>query len=121
MDWYPERFDEDGVRVCSMADALQLVGDRWSLHVVREIGSGVRRFEAIQRHTGAPREMLTARLRKLERTGVITRTAYSQRPPRFEYELTPAGEELIPVMAALFAWGRKYATPRLREAERQRG
>ena len=94
-----------------MADALALVGDRWSLHVVREIGMGVARFDAIQRRTGAPREMLAARLRKLESTGVITRTPYSERPPRFEYALTAAGEELIPAMSALFAWGERHATP----------
>jgi len=95
-----------------MADALLVVGDRWSLHVVREIGSGVRRFDLIQRHTGAPREMLTSRLRKLESAGIITRAPYSQRPLRFEYSLTQAGEELIPVMAALYAWGDRHATPK---------
>jgi DNA-binding HxlR family transcriptional regulator len=96
-----------------MADALALVGDRWTLHVVREVGMGVRRFDAIQRRTGAPREMLASRLRKLESTGVITRTPYCDRPPRFEYALTTVGEELIPVMAALFSWGERHATPRL--------
>jgi DNA-binding HxlR family transcriptional regulator len=100
-----------------MADALVLVGDRWSLHVVREIGMGVRRFDAIQRRTGAPREMLASRLRKLESTGVITRAPYSERPLRFEYALTAAGEELIPVMAALQAWGEKHATPRSAEEQ----
>ncbi len=112
MDWDTERFREDGTRLCSMADALLVVGDRWSLHVVREIGSGVRRFDEIQRRTGAPREMLTSRLRKLESSGVITRTPYSQRPLRHEYVLTAAGEDLIPVMAALYAWGEKHATPK---------
>lgn len=105
-----ERLREDGTRVCSMADALVLVGDRWSLYVVREIGAGVHRFEGIQRRTGAPREMLTARLRKLESVGVITRDQYSQRPPRFEYALTTAGEDLIPVMDALYAWGQQHAS-----------
>ena len=102
-----------------MADALVLVGERWSLHVVREIGNGVGRFDVIQRRTGAPREMLTARLRKLESVGVISRAPYSQRPLRYEYSLTAAGEELIPVMAALYSWGEKYATPRLVEHEPQ--
>ena len=111
--WDLERFRDDGTRVCSMADALQLIGDRWSLHVVRELGSGIRRFDEIQRRTGAPREMLTSRLRKLESTGVITRVPYSRRPLRYEYALTAAGEELIPVMAALYAWGEKHATPKL--------
>ena len=111
MIWDGDRLHEDGTRVCSMADALAVVGDRWSLHVVREIGMGVRRFDAIQRRTGAPREMLTSRLRKLESAGVILRSAYSERPPRFEYALSAAGEELRPVMAALYAWGERHATP----------
>ena len=113
MAWDPEHLREDGTRVCSMADALALVGDRWSLHVVREVGMGVRRFDAIQRRTGAPRQVLTARLRKLEAVGVITRTPYSERPPRFEYALTASGEELVPVMAALYAWGEGHASPEL--------
>lgn len=117
MAWDVEHLREDGTRVCSMADALVLIGDRWSLHVVREIGMGVRRFDAIQRRTGAPREMLASRLRKLESLDVITRTPYSERPPRFEYGLTSAGEELIPAMAALYAWGERHATPRLSEEQ----
>ncbi len=112
MTWGPERLREDGTRVCSMADALALVGDRWSFHVIREIGMGVRRFDAIQRRTGAPREVLASRLRKLEGAGVVTRAPYSERPPRFEYALSAAGEELIPVMAALHEWGERHATPR---------
>ncbi len=80
---------------------------------LREIGSGVCRFDAIQQSTGAPREMLTARLRELESTGVITRNPYSRRPPRHEYALTAAGEELVPVMAALYDRGEKHATPTL--------
>ncbi len=93
-----------------MADALALVGDRWSLHVVREIAMGVQRFDAIQLRTGAPREMLTSRLRKLESAGVLTRSRYSDRPPRYEYALTASGEELLPVMASLYAWGAAHAT-----------
>ena len=57
--------------------------------------------------------MLTARLRKLEQLQVLTRVRYSERPPRFEYELTEAGTELLPVLAALFTWGEKHATPRM--------
>lgn len=96
-----------------MADALGIVGDRWSFQIIREIALGVRRFDAIQRHTGAPRQILTARLRKLEQLQVLTRVPYAERPPRFEYELTEAGSELLPVLAGLFAWGEKHATPRL--------
>lgn len=106
-----QNFEKDGTRVCSMADALTLVGERWSLHVVREIAMGVQRFDAIQRRTGAPREMLTSRLRKLEAAGVLTRSRYSDRPPRYEYALTTSGQELLPVMAGLYAWGAAHATP----------
>jgi DNA-binding HxlR family transcriptional regulator len=102
----------DGTRECPIADAVELVGDRWSLLVIREIGFGVRRFTEIQRNTGAPREMLTARLRKLEDSGVITRQQYSEHPPRYDYTLTEAGQALVPVLRSLRQWGEKYAPSR---------
>jgi DNA-binding HxlR family transcriptional regulator len=102
----------DGTRECPIADAVELVGDRWSLLVIREIGFGVRRFTEIQRNTGAPREMLTARLRKLEDSGVITRQQYSVHPPRYDYTLTEAGQALVPVLRSLRQWGEKYAPSR---------
>lgn len=101
----------NGPRVCSIADALELVGDRWSLLVLREIGFGVRRFSDILRNTGAPRETLTVRLRKLEDAGVIDRRRYSAHPPRDEYTLTDAGEALGPVLRSLREWGERYAAP----------
>jgi DNA-binding HxlR family transcriptional regulator len=102
----------DGTRECPIADALELVGDRWSLLVIREIGFGVRRFTDIQRHTGAPREMLTARLRKLEQAGLIARQPYSEHPPRYDYVLTGPGEELLDVLRSLRRWGERYAPSR---------
>jgi DNA-binding HxlR family transcriptional regulator len=99
----------EGVRPCPIADALDLVGDRWSLLVLREIGFGVRRFNDIQRHTGAPRDRIADRLRKLEEVGVIGRQPYHEHPPRHEYVLTESGEALAPVLAALGDWGRQYA------------
>ena len=99
----------DGVRPCPIADALELVGDRWSLLVLREISFGVRRFNDIQRHTGAPRDRIVDRLRKLEETGVIARERYSEHPPRHEYVLTEAGAALAPVLTALGDWGRAHA------------
>jgi DNA-binding HxlR family transcriptional regulator len=102
----------DGTRECPIADAVELIGDRWSLLVIREIGFGVRRFTEIQRNTGAPREMLTARLRKLEDSGVITRQQYRERPPRYDYTLTEAGQALLPVLGSLRQWGEKYAPSR---------
>jgi DNA-binding HxlR family transcriptional regulator len=102
----------DGTRECPIADAVELIGDRWSLLVIREIGFGVRRFTEIQRNTGAPREMLTARLRKLEESGVITRQQYSEHPPRYDYTLTEAGLALVPVLRSLRQWGERYAPSR---------
>jgi len=101
----------DGPRVCSIADALELVGDRWSLLVLRELGFGVRRFNDIRQNTGAPRETLSARLRKLEDAGVIARRRYSEHPPRDEYVLTEAGLAITPVLRSLREWGEQFATP----------
>jgi DNA-binding HxlR family transcriptional regulator len=93
-------------RICSIADALQLVGERWSLLVIREIGLGARRFNDIRDNTGAPRETLTVRLRKLEDAGVITRRRYLGHPPRDEYLLTEAGEALVPILRLRHLRGR---------------
>ena len=98
-------------RVCSIADALEVVGERWSLLVLRELGFGVHRFKDIQVNTGAPRETLALRLRTLEESGVIERRRYCDRPPRNEYELTAAGRDITAVLTALRNWGERHATP----------
>lgn len=105
-----EPTDLGGPRVCSIADALQVVGERWSLLVVRELGSGVRRFKDIQINTGVPRETLAVRLRKLEGEGIIERRRYCEHPPRDEYWLTDAGLSLFPVLDALRSWGERHVT-----------
>ena len=98
-------------RICSIADALDVVGERWSLLVLRELAFGVHRFQDIQVNTGAPRETLALRLRKLEETGIIERRRYSDHPPRDEYLLTAAGRDLTPVLTALREWGERHVTP----------
>jgi len=96
-----------------MAAALDVIGEKWSLLVVRELSLGVHRFDAIARNTGAPRDILTARLRSLEAAGVLERRLYQERPERFEYRLTPAGKELRPILLALAEWGvRNTSQPR---------
>lgn len=95
-------------RPCPAAATLQIVGERWSLLVVRELLFGVHRFDPIARNTGAPRDRLTARLRSLEETGIVERRTYQQRPPRHEYHLTEAGRDLAPVVFALFGWGDRW-------------
>jgi DNA-binding HxlR family transcriptional regulator len=101
--------------VCGIADALGLVGERWALLVLREIGFGVRRFGEIRVNTGAPRETLATRLRELEAAALIERRRYRERPPRDEYLLTEAGRAIEPVLRTLREWGERYA-PRSRPA-----
>jgi DNA-binding HxlR family transcriptional regulator len=96
-------------RPCSVADALTVIGEKWSLLVIREISLGNFRFDAIARNTGAPRDVLTARLRSLESAGVVEKRQYQDRPPRFEYHLTQAGRELRPVLLGLGQWGQRWA------------
>jgi DNA-binding HxlR family transcriptional regulator len=98
-------------RVCSITDALSIVGDRYALLVAREIRYGRTRFQQIAAGTGAPRDVLTARLRKLEEAGVVERRQYSERPPRHEYVLTDAGNELHFILLALKEWGDRHCNP----------
>jgi DNA-binding HxlR family transcriptional regulator len=95
-------------RVCSVARTLEVIGEKWSLLALREVFFGVRRFDAIQRNTGAPRDILTVRLRKLVAEGLLERRQYQQRPARFEYHLTPAGQDLQSVLLTLMQWGDRY-------------
>ncbi|NDV06220.1 helix-turn-helix transcriptional regulator [Rhodococcus sp. IEGM 248] len=96
-------------RPCAIAATMELIGDRWSMLVIRELSYGVHRFDRIAGYIGVSRDILTARLRKLEEVGVIERRQYSEHPPRFEYHLTPAGEDLRPLLLSLFQWGSKWA------------
>ena len=98
-----------GVRPCTLAAALEIVGEKWSLLALRELAYGVHRFARIVGYTGAPRDVLTDRLRKLEAAGIIERRLYSEHPPRYEYHLTQAGHELFPAMISLLTWGDKWA------------
>ncbi|MEV4019883.1 helix-turn-helix domain-containing protein [Nonomuraea angiospora] len=97
-------------RECSIANALAVVGERWSLLAMREVLLGVRRFDQIARNTGASRDILTARLRKLEEVGLLERELYASHPPRYEYVLTEAGRALHSVLLSLMDWGDRYVT-----------
>ena len=99
-------------RRCSIAGALDVVGDRWALLVVREVSLGAHRFSEIVRGTGAPRDRLTARLNALVEAGVLERRQYSDAPPRSDYHLTQAGWELLPVLQALLQWGDRWVAKR---------
>jgi DNA-binding HxlR family transcriptional regulator len=98
-------------RVCSITDALALVGERYSLLIVREIRYGRTRFTQLLNGTGAPRDVLARRLRELEEAGIVERCLYSERPPRYEYVLTEAGNELHPILLSLKEWGDRHCNP----------
>lgn len=97
------------VRPCTMAAALDLIGEKWSLLALRELGYGVNRFNQIAAYTGASRDILADRLRKLEASGLVEKRPYSEHPPRHEYHLTQAGRELFPVTISMLTWGEKWA------------
>jgi DNA-binding HxlR family transcriptional regulator len=97
-------------RTCSIANALEVIGERWTLLALREVFLGVRRFDQIAQNTGASRDILATRLRKLVDAGVLTKEQYEEHPPRFEYVLTPEGEELHRVMLMLMDWGDRNVT-----------
>jgi DNA-binding HxlR family transcriptional regulator len=99
-------------RPCTIAAALSVLGEKWSLLVVREIALDVHRFAEIARNTGAPRDILTSRLRRLETEGVLEKRLYQEHPPRYEYHLTEAGDELRPILLSLAQWGERW-TPRV--------
>jgi DNA-binding HxlR family transcriptional regulator len=105
------RWRELGDQECSVARTVSVIGDRWTLLVLRECFLRVRRFEAFQDRLGIPRPLLAARLRKLVEAGVLAKVAYQQRPTRYEYRLTPMGLDLHPVLMAIVHWGDVHMAP----------
>jgi DNA-binding HxlR family transcriptional regulator len=96
-------------QTCSIAGALEVVGERWSLLVVRNVFLGLRRFDEIQANLGIARNVLQSRLTKLVDEGVLERRPYQERPARHEYRLTEKGLDLWPTVVALMQWGDRYA------------
>ncbi|MFB7914853.1 winged helix-turn-helix transcriptional regulator [Streptomyces sp. NPDC056061] len=90
---------------CAIAQALDVVGDWWTLLIVRDAARGVHRFDALQAELGVSRKVLTERLRLLVDADVLSREPYQDRPPRYEYRLTRRGRALLPVLIALQDWG----------------
>jgi DNA-binding HxlR family transcriptional regulator len=102
------RWKELGGESCPVARGLSVVGDRWTMLVLRDCFHGVRRFEEFQRRLGVTRHVLADRLRKLEEAGVLERRLYQERPPRHEYRLTEKGLALHPVLVTLVAWAERW-------------
>jgi DNA-binding HxlR family transcriptional regulator len=98
-------------QACSIAGALELVGERWSLLVLRDIFIGIHRFDELQGGLGIARNVLRDRLNLLVDEGVLEKRRYQERPERFEYHLTEKGRDLWPIIHALMSWGDKHSPP----------
>jgi DNA-binding HxlR family transcriptional regulator len=107
-------------QVCSIARTLEVVGDRWTLLVVRDVGLGVRRFDELQASLGVATNVLTDRLSRLVAEGVLERVRYNERPERFEYRLTQKGRELSVALLALMQWGDRYLSDKPPKIARRR-
>jgi len=94
---------------CSVARTLEVVGERWTMLILREAFAGVRRFDDFQRDLGIARNVLQTRLSRLVDEGILERVPYQERPVRHEYRLTEKGLDLWPILIAMLAWGDKYA------------
>jgi len=101
---------------CSIARALEIVGERWTLLILRDVFLGLHRFDQLQESLGIARNVLTDRLNRLVDEGVLERVLYSERPERYEYQLTKKGLDLNVALTALRQWGDEYLSdkpPRL--------
>ena len=104
----PKQYDQ----ACPVAKALELVGDRWTLLLVRDLLNGTRRFQDFQASLkGIAPSILSDRLKLMEEYGLITRHFYSDHPPRADYTLTDKGKELGVVVSALAVWGSRHVHP----------
>src|ERR1700742_3207430 len=104
----PRNYDDQN---CSVARALEVLGDRWTLLVVRDAFLGVRRFDDFPRDLGVVRNALPARLQRLVDEALPERHRYQERPERFEYRLSDKGIDLWPVVITLMKWGDRYYAP----------
>jgi DNA-binding HxlR family transcriptional regulator len=101
------RHDYPG-QTCSIAKALEVVGERWTLLIVRDVMTGHRRFDELQKSLGVARNVLSARLQRLVEEDILERRAYQESPERYEYFLTEKGLDLWPSLVALLGWGDRH-------------
>ncbi|MFC4336198.1 winged helix-turn-helix transcriptional regulator [Salininema proteolyticum] len=94
---------------CGLARALEVIGERWTMLVIRDAFYGVRRFNDFAVQLDAPKAVLTDRLRRLCDAGVLEKRLYRESPPRYEYVLTPRGERLWPALHSLVQWGQEFS------------
>lgn len=106
------RWKQIDTMTCSVARTLSVIGDRWTMLILRDVFLGIRRFDAIQQDLQLTPHRLSDRLRKLVRGGILRRVAYEKHPPRFEYRLTEKGLDLYPVMVSMTKWGDRWMAGR---------
>jgi DNA-binding HxlR family transcriptional regulator len=100
-------------QACNIAQALEIVGDRWTLLIIRDMLHGKKTFSELKESLqGIPPNLLSDRLQHLEQCGVVAARMYSAHPPRYEYSLTASGLELRKVIDALAYWGTRFTSPR---------
>lgn len=99
----------DDAASCSIAGALAVIGDRWTVLILRDVFRGVHRFSELQDSLGIARNLLSARLGKLVAAGVLEKLPYQDRPVRYDYRLTDKGRDLSPALIALMGWGDRWA------------
>ena len=93
---------------CAIGRGLSIVGDAWSMLILRDAGLGLSRFDQFRASLGIAPNILTRRLKALTDEGLLEKRRYSERPPRDEYVLTEAGRDFLPVLHVIGAWGRKH-------------
>jgi DNA-binding HxlR family transcriptional regulator len=93
---------------CPVARAMSVIGDRWTLLIVRDCFLGKSRFEEFQRSLGMTRHLLSDRLRRLVEQGVLEKNLYQTKPPRYDYRLTEKGRDFSPALVGLKDWGKKH-------------
>ena len=99
-------------QVCSIARSLEVIGERWTLLIVRDVMNGRRRFDELQQGLGIARNVLSARLQRLVEENILERRPYQRNPERYEYFLTEKGLDLWPALVALLAWGDRHSPAR---------
>lgn len=102
------KWDDVGATPCSVARTLAVLGDRWTMLILRNAFWGIRRFDAFQSQLGVTRHVLAERLARLVDDGIFVKHAYQDRPPRFEYRLSEKGRDLYPILLSLMAWGDRW-------------
>ena len=110
---------EEVLPACPVETTLTLISSKWKVLILRDLLTGTKRFGELRRSLGGvSQKVLTAQLREMEDSGLLTRTVYPEVPPRVEYALTALGESLRPILDAMWDWGTAYqADSRAREAQ----